>query len=743
MSVSNQTPYISHTANGQTTVFAFAFYVINASDLQVSINNTIIETGYSVTGVGNPRGGAVVFKTPPARNTRVFIERAVPTERLTDYQDNGDLLADTLNKDFDRLWMAIQRTFLYVRRTLRVPEMSVVQLPEAAERANKLLAFNGSGQPITVAPPADTATEVMIELAKPHGAKKIGFGSSTVYNTLVAHGVTTSSLGIGFTTAAAANLSTNHSDAFQAMLDTVQNIVVDTIINLGATVYTRLTRQQIQCTGIGEIRPVGNAMSAAVMLAINSQYCLLHRCYFTNPLLLKSASGDRQGAVDIRADYCTIENSTFINQLNAVTASSTYDAAYIKVLNNYFIDCLGAGGGTGSSSAAGEDRGDAVTLWTRSAIISGNHATCKAGQDARLAFHCEHPVGEAAWRGDGWHHIMTNNYAYGTFRRHFAFEGITNGISYGNVSAGGATWWCEAYIQCTNVYANNILRYTRTAAETPGSTWNPIRGAIAVMNYNENVTIDSMAVFSDDAVGHGVVTGTTTGAHRVRFRGTVQGNGKSGNYGTYLVRPALFILDGFRCQKFVLPVFFTSGSVTVNGTVYPTDISVLKSYFNTEGCNTVSCVANTSGAGGAIRIDGLTIHGDINMIANVANLDVLSVNGVNAAPSQFMLHAYQTKVALAVTNCVNSSDKRTALRINTGTTGTVGNIDFEFSGNVGFINAFYYAEDTLSNAGSRLNTYGRYKGRIVQTHNATYISSGSAASAAWQRISISANINPA
>ncbi|GLR10550.1 hypothetical protein COO59_19400 [Mixta theicola] len=89
MSVSNQTPYISHTANGQTTVFAFAFYVINASDLQVSIDNTVIDTGYSVTGIGNPRGGSVAFN-PPVRNATVLIERA---KQLPAFNDRGQPIA--------------------------------------------------------------------------------------------------------------------------------------------------------------------------------------------------------------------------------------------------------------------------------------------------------------------------------------------------------------------------------------------------------------------------------------------------------------------------------------------------------------------------------------------------------------------------------------------------------------------------------------------------------------------------
>ncbi|WP_251841946.1 phage tail fiber protein [Enterobacter hormaechei] len=213
MSVPNQTPYIIHNANGLTTVFPFEFYIINANDIQVTINGDVITSGYSVSGAGNVGGGDVVFLTPPASGSVVMLERVVPTYRLTDYQDNGDLLADTVNKDFDRLWMAIQRygihlglalkrplfggpfdaegyrisdladpvndqdaaTKKYVEsvslaRTLRVPENTVQAVPSVSMRANKLLAFNAAGDPIAVLPASGSASDVLIELAKPTGA---------------------------------------------------------------------------------------------------------------------------------------------------------------------------------------------------------------------------------------------------------------------------------------------------------------------------------------------------------------------------------------------------------------------------------------------------------------------------------------------------------------------------------------------------------------------------------------------
>ncbi|HDR2393694.1 hypothetical protein LH668_04525 [Enterobacter kobei] len=226
MSVPNQTPYIIYNANGLTTVFPFEFYIINAGDIQVSINGTTVTSGYSVSGTGNVGGGEVTFITPPASGSVVMLERVVPTYRLTDYQDNGDLLADTVNKDFDRLWMAIQRSFIYLglalrrpllggpfnaegyrianladpvnendaatknyvdsqgnallNRTLRVPENSVPALPPASLRANKMLAFNDQGNPIVVLPPSSSASDVLIELAKSTGSDLIGHKGHTV-----------------------------------------------------------------------------------------------------------------------------------------------------------------------------------------------------------------------------------------------------------------------------------------------------------------------------------------------------------------------------------------------------------------------------------------------------------------------------------------------------------------------------------------------------------------------------------
>ncbi|HHP9706299.1 TPA: phage tail fiber protein [Yersinia enterocolitica] len=108
MAVPNQTPYTVYTANGVTTVFPFNFMVFSATDLAVSINGTVLNSGFTVSGVGIVNGGAVTFLTPPVSGVTVTLARVMPLVRVTEYQDNGDLLAATVNKDFDRIWMVLQ-----------------------------------------------------------------------------------------------------------------------------------------------------------------------------------------------------------------------------------------------------------------------------------------------------------------------------------------------------------------------------------------------------------------------------------------------------------------------------------------------------------------------------------------------------------------------------------------------------------------------------------------------------------
>lgn len=112
----------SSTGNGVTTVFAYNFRILEASHLLVQIDGVTQTSGYTVSGVGNPTGGSITFTTAPANGTTVLRARNVPYNRLIDYQENGDLLAETLDADLDRVVMQVQQV---VEHLDRVPSLAL------------------------------------------------------------------------------------------------------------------------------------------------------------------------------------------------------------------------------------------------------------------------------------------------------------------------------------------------------------------------------------------------------------------------------------------------------------------------------------------------------------------------------------------------------------------------------------------------------------------------------------------
>ncbi|WP_414608577.1 hypothetical protein [Stenotrophomonas pavanii] len=109
-------------ANGVTTVFPYSFRILDATHIRVTVNGLVrtLGTHYTVEGVGNPAGGNVVFVAPPAVNAKVVLHRAMPIVRVINYENLGDLLAQTLNEDQDAPVMMIQQ--LMADSMLLVPD---------------------------------------------------------------------------------------------------------------------------------------------------------------------------------------------------------------------------------------------------------------------------------------------------------------------------------------------------------------------------------------------------------------------------------------------------------------------------------------------------------------------------------------------------------------------------------------------------------------------------------------------
>ncbi|WP_088158818.1 phage tailspike polysaccharide lyase family protein [Achromobacter xylosoxidans] len=107
--------------NGVTTQFNFGFLCVEGRDLTVTIDGApVAGSQYTVSGLGLHQGGSVTFFSAPAAGAQIVMALTVVLSRSTDYQDNGDLFAQTVNLDFDRIWLALQSTNWGLGRALRL-----------------------------------------------------------------------------------------------------------------------------------------------------------------------------------------------------------------------------------------------------------------------------------------------------------------------------------------------------------------------------------------------------------------------------------------------------------------------------------------------------------------------------------------------------------------------------------------------------------------------------------------------
>ena len=162
MPVTEQTPINSSTGNGVTTVFPYTFLILDEADIAVYVDDVLqtLTTDYTVSGVDNPSGGNVTFVSAPGSGTTVVRLREMAYARTTDYQENGDLEAATLDADLDAMVMLVQQLNAEFVRALKLPKGTTTNQElsgTAADRANKYLAFDSSGN-LTMTSSVDPGT---------------------------------------------------------------------------------------------------------------------------------------------------------------------------------------------------------------------------------------------------------------------------------------------------------------------------------------------------------------------------------------------------------------------------------------------------------------------------------------------------------------------------------------------------------------------------------------------------------
>lgn len=141
-------PRVQYVADGTQSVFAFPFPIFAATDLECLVNGERRETGFTILGAGQSEGGHVTFAAAPANGTRITLRRRMRVQRVTDFQPNGLLRADTLNDELDYQVAALQEVRDEIASSLRADPSdppSGLTLPVRGSRANRVLGFDSTG----------------------------------------------------------------------------------------------------------------------------------------------------------------------------------------------------------------------------------------------------------------------------------------------------------------------------------------------------------------------------------------------------------------------------------------------------------------------------------------------------------------------------------------------------------------------------------------------------------------------
>lgn len=159
MTISSQTNRWVYNGDGSTVAFPYTNKIFAASDLAVTVGGVaqVLNTDYTLAGVGVDAGGTVTFVAAPASGTgNVILVRDVPATQGTDIPLGGAFPASLVEDGLDKVTVLVQQVADKIVRSLVQPNAdpaAIAELPGVASRASKFLAFDASGDPIASSGP--------------------------------------------------------------------------------------------------------------------------------------------------------------------------------------------------------------------------------------------------------------------------------------------------------------------------------------------------------------------------------------------------------------------------------------------------------------------------------------------------------------------------------------------------------------------------------------------------------------
>ena len=167
-SINAVTRKIVYSGSAGLGPYSFSFEILVNTDVAVYFNTTLLTltTDYTVTINANGTGSVTIVTgtnvpTTPDGDDTITIVGARDIERTTDFSVGGDLSAAAINEQLDANIIFAQQIDERVDRSIKAavtdPTSINMDLPVIATRANKLLAFDASGD-VTVS--TETVTQI-------------------------------------------------------------------------------------------------------------------------------------------------------------------------------------------------------------------------------------------------------------------------------------------------------------------------------------------------------------------------------------------------------------------------------------------------------------------------------------------------------------------------------------------------------------------------------------------------------
>lgn len=142
---------LRYSGNDVADTFAYQGVIFASSDLEVHLEDAdgnaatqVLNTDYTVTGVGLLSGGNVVFTTPPATGETVSIRVSVPTTQPQSIRNQGSFLPEIHETAFDRLTRQVQKLERQLAVTMRLPDYGPeadMTIPSLVNRKGKFWAY--------------------------------------------------------------------------------------------------------------------------------------------------------------------------------------------------------------------------------------------------------------------------------------------------------------------------------------------------------------------------------------------------------------------------------------------------------------------------------------------------------------------------------------------------------------------------------------------------------------------------